>query len=50
MNQEHKFISLLNDTTFKYLWKNERTRPWLEKVILEVTDINIKDFVLIDNW
>lgn len=49
MNQELKFISLLSDTTFKYLWKNEITRPWLEKVILEVTDINIKDFTLVDN-
>ena len=33
--KEDKFISLLSDTTFKYLFKNENTREWLVNIIKE---------------
>ena len=43
-----KFISLLNDTTFKYMLKNERMRPWFNKLIYYVTGIDISEYKLID--
>ncbi len=44
-----KFISLLNDTTFKYLWKEEKSRQWLNKLICYITNINIENYCLTDN-
>ena len=44
-----KYISLLNDTTFKYLWKEDLTRAWLNKLIFYITNIDTKNFKLIDN-
>ena len=44
-----KFISLMNDSTFKYIFKNSKTRPFLEKVIFYTTGINLEGFTLIDN-
>ena len=46
---KNNFISLLNDVTFKYLWKEERSRKWLEKVIKYTTDIDLDGYTLIDN-
>ena len=33
MEKEDNFISLLSDTTFKYLFKNEEYRPFFERLI-----------------
>ena len=46
--KEKKFISLLSDTTFKYMFKDERFRPWYNELILRTTGIDIKDYKLID--
>lgn len=46
---ERVFRGLCSDTTFKYLWKNERTRAVLEDIILKTTDIDISGYELIDN-
>ena len=34
-----KFISLCSDTTFKYLYKNIKTRSWLNNIIKELFGI-----------
>ena len=31
--KKDNFVSLLSDTTFKYLFKNEDTREWLVNII-----------------
>lgn len=49
MIEELKFYSLLSDTTFKYLFKNNNTRPILEKMIYKITGINLEGYKLIDN-
>ena len=48
-NKEPRFISLVSDTTFKYLWKNERTRKWFNEIILDKTGIDLSSFTFIDN-
>lgn len=40
------FISLISDTTIKYLFKNKDSRNWLEGIILNKTGINLKDYHL----
>ena len=47
--EKKKFYSLLSDTTFKYLFKNEKVRPMLEKVIKYYTDVDLKGYEFIDN-
>ena len=47
--QEKIFLSLSNDTVFKYLFKKEKYRRWLEEIILDQTDINLDGYKLIDN-
>lgn len=46
---ELRFISLKADTTFKYLYKNERTRKWFDRIIKEKFGINLREFELVDN-
>ena len=43
------FVSLLSDTTFKYLYKNIDTRSWLQTIIKEVFLLDITDYQLTDN-
>lgn len=43
------FVSLLSDTTFKYLYKNVDTRSWLQTIIKEVFLLDITDYELTDN-
>ena len=43
------FVSLLSDTTFKYLYKNTDTRSWLQTIIKEVFLLDITDYELTDN-
>lgn len=47
--KELRFISLGMDTTFKYLYKNERTRPWMNRIIKEKFGLDLSEFRLIDN-
>ena len=47
--EEDNFISLLSDTTFKYLYKNKETRNWLENIIREAFFLDITNYHLIDN-
>ena len=49
MEKEDNFISLLSDTTFKYLFKNEAYRPFFERLIKLTTNIDIKEYELYDN-
>ena len=44
-----KFVSLLADTTIKYLWKNNNTRNWLNEIILDKTGVDLSDYTLVDN-
>lgn len=48
-NNEPRFIKLCSDTTFKYLWKNEKTRNWFIEIILDKTGIDLSNFTLVDN-
>ena len=48
-NLEPRFISLVSDTTFKYLWKNERTRIQFNEIILDKPGIDLSNFTFIDN-
>ena len=43
------FVSLLSDTTFKYLYKNIDTRSWLQTIIKKVFLLDITDYQLTDN-
>ena len=43
---ESNFVSLLSDTTFKYLFKNDNTRCFLESIILNKTGVDLRDFNL----
>ncbi len=45
----NKFFYLANDTTFKYLFKNPKTRPFFEELIKYYTGLDISDFTFIDN-
>ena len=47
--EEIQFFSLMSDTTFKYLFKNKKTRFFFEDLILYYTGIDIHEFELIDN-
>ena len=44
-----KFVSLLADTTIKYLWKNNNTRKWLNEIILDKTGVDLSNYILVDN-
>ena len=47
--QELRFIELCSDTTFKYLYKNPKTRFWFNNIIKKKTGIDLDNFELIDN-
>lgn len=46
---EVRFISLCSDTTFKYLYKNSKTRKWLNEIIKTKFNLDLSDYTLIDN-
>jgi len=46
---ELRFIELTSDTTFKYLYKNEKTRKWFNRIIREKFNINLTNYKIIDN-
>ena len=47
--KEDKFYYLANDITFKYLFKNPKTRGFFEDIIKYYTDIDVSSFDFIDN-
>ena len=49
MENTKRFISLCSDTTFKYLYKNEKTRKWLNTIIKEKFNLDLEGFKLRDN-
>lgn len=48
-NSGLRFISLCSDTAFKYLYKNEETRSWLNFIIKEKFNLDLTGFTLKDN-
>lgn len=48
-NKKLKFISLISDTTFKYLFKNPETKKWLTDIILNKCGIDLTDYIIYDN-
>ena len=44
--KELEFVSLVRDTTFKYLFKNEDTRKWLEEIVYDKFNIDLSDLDL----
>ena len=48
-NENFKFFSLMSDTTFKYLFKNPKTRFFFNELIYYYTGLDIHDFELLDN-
>ncbi len=48
-NKTLKFISLISDTTIKYLFKNTETKKWLIEIILNKCGIDLTDYKIYDN-
>ena len=46
---ELKFYSLVNDTTFKYLFKKDNVRSFFLNIIKYYTDLDLFEYNLIDN-
>jgi len=44
-----RFIELTSDTTFKYLYKNEKTIAWFNRIIKEKFNIDLTNYKIIDN-
>ena len=49
INTELRFIELVSDTTFKYLYKNEKMRVWFNDIIKDKFNLDLTNFKLIDN-
>lgn len=49
ITKEVLFLSPSKDTVFKYLFKKEEFRRWLEEIILDQTGIDLYNYKLIDN-
>lgn len=48
-NKKLKFISLISDTTFKYLFKNPETKKWLIDIVLNKCGIDLTNYKIYDN-
>ena len=44
-----RFVNLVSDTTFKYMWKNPRTRQWFVDIIMNKTGMDLSDYEFVDN-
>lgn len=44
-----RFIDLKSDTTFKYLYKNEKTRVWFHRIIKEKFGLDLSTYKIVDN-
>lgn len=49
MEKEKKFISLMSDSVFKYMFKNERFHSFFRRVIKYAVDVDIEGYTLYDN-
>lgn len=49
IKEELEFISLVSDTTFKYLYKNIKTRKWIDNIIRKKFNLDLDNYELIDN-
>lgn len=50
MEQKTKFnVTLVSDTTFKYLFKNAQYAKWIYEIIINRTGINLFEYTMIDN-
>ena len=49
LTKKKRFISLVRDTTFKYLFKNSEFRKYLEDIIHKKTKYDLSDYQIIDN-
>ena len=47
--EELRFIELCSDTTFKYLYKNERCRKWFNNIIKSKFNLDLDNYTLVDN-
>lgn len=44
-----RFIKLVSDTTFKYMWKKRKTKKWLVDIIKDKTGIDLTNYYITDN-
>ena len=49
IKEKIEFISILSDTTIKYLWKNPITKNWFNEIILDKTGVDLSNYILVDN-
>ena len=49
MTKELEFISLASYPTFKYLYKNIKTRTWIDNIIKKKFNLDLSDYKLMDN-
>lgn len=49
MTTELEFILLVSDTTFKYLYKNIKTRKWIDDIIRKKFSLDLSNYELVDN-
>lgn len=44
-----RFIKLMSDTTFKYMWKKNNTKKWFVEIIKDKTGIDLSNYYITDN-
>ncbi len=49
VQEQLRFLKLCSDTTFKYLYKNSKFKPWFDEIILEKCNLDLSGFELVDN-
>ncbi len=49
MTTELEFILLVSDTTFKYLYKNIKTRKWIDDIIRKKFSLDLSNYELVDS-
>ncbi len=52
MNYDEKkpaFVSLISDTTFRYMFENEKMRKWFIDIIKAMTRVDLSGYHLVDN-
>ena len=49
IEEKLRFIELTSDTTFKYMYKNNNTRKWINNIIKKKLGLDLEGFTLIDN-
>lgn len=49
MTTELEFILLVSDTTFKYLYKNIKTRKWIDDIIRKKFNLDLSNYELADS-